>query len=150
MLVEWFVRKYGEKYGRKLRVEKDVLTPLMEYPFYGNVRELESVVEGLIATADERRKSITARDVKAMLKGRKSEGKSQHARSAHVYGRDETASPLLTLEQLEKFAIEQALRMAEGNKTKASEMLGISRDSLYRKIHQYSISEAQKDTRNLD
>lgn len=136
LLVEWFLRKYGEKYGRKLRIEKEALAPLTTYPFYGNVRELENIMEGLVATTDERRKSITVQDIKSILKGRKSEGDSEPAKSITV---DSTS--VLSLEQLEKFAIEQALRIAEGNKTRAAEMLGISRDSLYRKISQYGISE---------
>lgn len=45
-----------------------------------------------------------------------------------------------SLEQLEKLAIEQALRLVKGNKSRAAGILGISRDSLYRKIKRYGIS----------
>jgi transcriptional regulator with PAS, ATPase and Fis domain len=38
---------------------------------------------------------------------------------------------------MERLTIEQALRLAEGNRTKAASLLGISRDTLYRKMRQY-------------
>jgi len=41
------------------------------------------------------------------------------------------------MEQMERLTIQQALRMAEGNRTKAASLLGISRDTLYRKLRQY-------------
>jgi transcriptional regulator of acetoin/glycerol metabolism len=46
---------------------------------------------------------------------------------------------LLSLEELEKYALEQALREAQGNKSKAAEILGISRDTLYRKLKQFGM-----------
>jgi DNA-binding NtrC family response regulator len=46
---------------------------------------------------------------------------------------------MFSLERLEKFAIEQALRLSGDNKSRASEILGISRESLYRKLKLYGI-----------
>ncbi|HWP48012.1 MAG TPA: sigma-54 dependent transcriptional regulator [Candidatus Limnocylindrales bacterium] len=135
LLAERFVRKYGEKYGHRLRIEKEVFGLLQDYPFYGNVRELESMMEGIIATAGEKKENLTVQDIKTMFKKHKSEGDFEQAREATLYG-----TSALSLEQVEKFAIEQALRVAGGNKSKAAEILGISRDSLYRKIKRYRIS----------
>jgi transcriptional regulator of acetoin/glycerol metabolism len=44
-----------------------------------------------------------------------------------------------SMEQMERMTIQQALRVSGGNRTKAASMLGISRDTLYRKLRQYQI-----------
>jgi DNA-binding NtrC family response regulator len=132
LLVERFLRKYGEKYGHKLRLEKEALNFLMDYPFPGNVRELEHIIEGIAATADDQR-NVTVQDLKSVLGGGSEEALGR--RSTLLYH-----ASTLSLEKLERVAIEQALRVAEGNKSKAAEILGISRDSLYRKMKRYGIS----------
>jgi transcriptional regulator of acetoin/glycerol metabolism len=43
------------------------------------------------------------------------------------------------MDHMEKLAIQQALRVSAGNRTKAASMLGISRDTLYRKLRQYQV-----------
>ena len=45
----------------------------------------------------------------------------------------------LTLEELEKLAIAQALRLTGGNKSEAAERLGIHRTSIYDKMRRYGI-----------
>jgi PAS domain S-box-containing protein len=46
LLVQHFLLKYGKKFGRKIEVvSKKVMTDLMNYPWAGNVRELENVIE---------------------------------------------------------------------------------------------------------
>jgi transcriptional regulator of acetoin/glycerol metabolism len=44
-----------------------------------------------------------------------------------------------SMEQMERLTIQQALRVSAGNRTKAAGLLGISRDTLYRKLRQYQI-----------
>jgi DNA-binding protein Fis len=56
-----------------------------------------------------------------------------------VRQRDEEVS-IFSLQQLEKLAIEQVLGLCANNKSRASKILGISRESLYHKIHQCGIS----------
>jgi len=46
----------------------------------------------------------------------------------------------LSLEKMEHVAIERALRLCQGNRTKAARLLGISRDTLYRKVRDLGIS----------
>ena len=46
---------------------------------------------------------------------------------------------VLNLEQLERQAVERAMRLSEGNMTKAAEYLGITRFALYRKIEKLGL-----------
>ncbi|MCA1629879.1 MAG: sigma 54-interacting transcriptional regulator [Acidobacteria bacterium] len=53
LLVEHFVEKFSAAYGRSVRVEPEVLFVLEEYPFHGNVRELENLMHRLVALAPD-------------------------------------------------------------------------------------------------
>ena len=53
--------------------------------------------------------------------------------------RDKEPSDELNLTVLEKEAIERALRRAEGNITRAAELLGITRFTLYRKLEKFGL-----------
>ncbi len=48
LLVEHFLEKFNEKYGKKVRIAPEAMEPLMEYDWPGNVRELENTVERLV------------------------------------------------------------------------------------------------------
>jgi two-component system NtrC family response regulator len=48
----------------------------------------------------------------------------------------------LAIEPLEKLAIERALRLTDGNRSKAALLLGISRDTLYRKLREFRTEAA--------
>ena len=43
----------------------------------------------------------------------------------------------IAIDQLERMAIQRALRLSDGNRTKAASLLGISRDTLYRKLREF-------------
>jgi Nif-specific regulatory protein len=53
LLVHHFVEKFSAAYGRSVRVEPEVLFVLEEYPFPGNVRELENLIHRLVALAPD-------------------------------------------------------------------------------------------------
>jgi len=52
----------------------------------------------------------------------------------------------LNLGELEKWAIREALRQSRGNKSLAAQVLGISRDTLYRKLHDLSLDDEMPDS----
>jgi len=125
LLIGHFIKKLNQKYSRNIKgVSEGVLASIYRYDFPGNIRELENLLEGIIAVAHHEKETIVDKDLKA-----------------HLLWQEKKASEhmVLSLEKLEKFALEQALRESQGNKSKAAEILGISRDTLYRKLRQFGI-----------
>lgn len=126
LLVEAFIGRFNSKYSKDLSgLSEGALDSLYNYDFPGNIRELENLIEGIIAVCPQDKKEITERDLRA-----------------HILWHEPktTGHQLLSLDKLEKYAFEQALRESKGNKSRAAEMLGISRDTLYRKLKLYNLS----------
>lgn len=126
VLVQHFATSLAERYEREITVSRAALELLMHYPFPGNIRELINMLENLAALSRDDPQVITERDVKPLL----DMGKSDPVVAMQV---DLT----LTLEQWERIAIERALRQCNGNRTQAASLLGISRDTLYRKVREF-------------
>lgn len=100
---------------------------LKHHTWPGNVRELNNVIERTIATIDG--DCITPADLPFYLhRGKESRGSVQSSLLKEVVAK------------AEKKAIQDALRMTEYNKVKASELLGIHRTLLYKKIAKYNIT----------
>ena len=107
------------------------------YPFAGNVRELENLLEGLAVALPSGRTTIGAEDVREWLR----------RRGAHASGGTSDASHVpLNLAELETWAIREALGKSRGNKSMAAHMLGISRDTLYRKLHDLALADEVPDS----
>lgn len=128
LLVDNFINTFNKKYSKNLKVlSEDALNSLYQYAFPGNIRELENLIEGIIAVCPQDKVKITLKDLKNHLLWQEKQS-SEHQ--------------VLALDKLEKFALEQALRESKGNKSKAAEKLGISRDTLYRKLKIFKINYA--------
>jgi DNA-binding NtrC family response regulator len=125
-LIEHFLGRYRSRGATHLQgVDAKALDLLIEYPFPGNVRELESLVESLSIILPPERTTIRAEDVRAWL------------RRQGVRGPAGSHDDLpMKLSELEAWAIRAALARAGGNKSRAADLLGTSRDTLYRKLHQ--------------
>jgi transcriptional regulator with PAS, ATPase and Fis domain len=134
LLAEHFLQKFGQHYGRKLSLHPAALKRLASYEFPGNVRELAHVLESAVAVSAEDPQGITESDLAPMLRG-----SGKPAAVGTVVASD------LSLESMEKFAIRQALRLAGNNKSRAAELLGISRGSLYRKLRDYGVEEPEAE-----
>ncbi len=125
LLIDHFINRFNKKYSRKVKgLSEGAFSSLYNYHFPGNIRELENLIEGIIAVIPPGKNTITEKELKEHLLWQQPKG-SEHQ--------------LLALDRLEKFALEQALRECKGNKSKAADILGISRDTLYRKLKQYSV-----------
>jgi DNA-binding NtrC family response regulator len=125
VLSQWFVARLSEKYGRHITISRSGLEALLVHSFPGNVRELENLLESLCAVSTEDPQVISEKEIRVAL--------AQTPTSVR------TEMPL-ALDDMERVAIERAVRICHGNRTRAAALLGISRDTLYRKIREFRIS----------
>jgi DNA-binding NtrC family response regulator len=147
LLTEHYLRTFSEKYGRSASLDRRALDMLLSYPFPGNVRELVNILESAVATLPPDQETLGERDLRPLLRPvgeRVGAGKglpSPEEKREAMLGSD---AALLSMESLEKFAVQQALHLSGQNKSRAAEILGISRDSLYRKLRQFGL-DPEKD-----
>ena len=131
LLAEHFVRTAAARFGRPTpRLAEDCLSILMAYSFPGNVRELESEMARLAALASP--------DVPCgadLLNDRiRNRGRGQGAASSQ-------AAPVapMSLQEMEKQLISSVLQHTGGNRTRAAEILGISREGLRTKLQRLEV-----------
>jgi DNA-binding NtrC family response regulator len=130
LLIDHFLNKFGrENKKERLEVSKEARELLLRYPYPGNVRELENLVERAVVLC--RDSLITSRDLPFHLK----EGVAEEMDLGVPTGLNLTEQ----LEGLEKRLIQQALRETEGIQTKAADKLGISERVLRYKLQKYGL-----------
>jgi two-component system, NtrC family, response regulator HydG len=123
LLANHFMNQYGEKYAKQaLKLEYKAVEKLKEYPFPGNVRELQYCIERAVIMAEEdiiREKDL----IFSAIESQNTEGG----------GLD------LKLSALEKNTILKVIEKHNGNITKAAKELGLTRTALYRRLSKYEI-----------
>lgn len=113
-------------------VEAAALDLLLAYGWPGNVRELENVIErALILSGGV---AITAADLPPQVRGAAAGGSSLRT----------DASALPTLEEMERRLIDRALERAQGNKSVAARLLGITRRQLYSRLEHWAAGIGEK------
>ena len=140
MLAEHFLTKYaGENGRRKPALSGETLAALAAYPWPGNVRELENVIERavLVCQADSLRPHHLALDGQEAVAGNED-------RLGEIAPPASTAEPV-TLRDMEKNLIFSTLKKVKGNKTKASEILGISVRTMRNKLNEYKLDQGTLD-----
>jgi two-component system, NtrC family, response regulator HydG len=122
-LVEHFLKSLTVEHRRRARLSSSALERLQTYSWPGNVRQLRSVLDTAVATC---------------------EGEVIHANDLHLISEAHAcgdAPPTLNLEELEAWAIRQALTQTGGNNSQAARLLGIHRDTLLAKLKKYGIEK---------
>jgi transcriptional regulator with GAF, ATPase, and Fis domain len=131
LLAEQFIRTSAGRYGRPTpRLAEDCLAALAAYSFPGNVRELESEMARLAA--------MSLADVPcgadSLNERIRSRGNGQPATLTQP-----TPFAPMSLQEMEKRLITCVLEHTEGNRTRAAEILGISREGLRTKLQRLDI-----------
>ena len=145
-LAEHFVARFCRELGRPpARLHPAALERLQSYRWPGNVRELRNVIERvlLLEADDEIRPEHLPPEMSGQALG------SGPLAGGHLGTTSIDPFPagaVRPLAELEKMAIEHALRVCEGNKTRAASMLGIARQTLRTKLKEYAIADDAEDT----
>jgi two-component system response regulator AtoC len=121
-LARYFLKKYSKKLSKTVKdFTGEALDLLAGYNWPGNVRELENVIERAVILCESDR--IDAEDLSI-----------PSAATVAELGTNPS------LEEMEKNYILRVLKEANGNQSKASQLLGIDRKTLYLKLKKYGIS----------
>jgi len=128
LLANHFLQKYGDEVGkRSMRLHPEAMAQLMRYSWPGNVRELENVIEQAVVLCAE--DEITLEDLPESIR-------TTQPQDVVV---KELTDRYITLQELEKQYIQKVLEYTNHHQTKTSEILGIDRRTLYRKIREYHL-----------
>jgi transcriptional regulator with PAS, ATPase and Fis domain len=120
-----FVKQFAARNGRRVtRLSDEAIELLSDYDFPGNVRELRNIIEqSVLAAGDE---VVAPEHLPDYLRST--------ARLIHSHRHKPS------LAEIEALYISEVLDYTRGNKTKAAEILGISRKNLYEKMKRYNIA----------
>ena len=134
VLARHFLDHYRDKVGRKVDdYSAAALERLKNYDWPGNVRELKNVIERAVILGSGT--TVEAEDIQLP---------ESHAYRRQVSG-EYRSGEFAPLEDVLKAAgrrhIERAIQLSDGNKTKAAELLGIPRSSIYDVMKRYGIHE---------
>ncbi len=134
LLVDHFLRKTAREMGKRPKVldrrDPRILDALTRHRWPGNIRELENLIRRLAYLADEviTYDALVEADSDGQLLGSEEEA----VEATHP------VRPLEdVVEEVERREIENALRVTQGNRTRAAELLGINRRSLLRRLNKY-------------
>ena len=140
LLAERFLSRFSAKYGKEVRsLDAAARSALLSYPWPGNVRELSHVIERAVLWSRGPELGVEQLSLLSVPMP------ADHS-NGEVSGTSDAAAATPTLppdgvelSQWERSLIEQALREAGGNQTKAAQRLGISRDTLRYRLKKFGI-----------
>jgi two-component system, NtrC family, response regulator AtoC len=133
-LVDLFIARFAKESGKQITgIAPEALSILIEHYWPGNVRELQNVLERACALASSPLLGVS--DIRL-------DSRARPAESANGF-----LPAGMTLEQWEDEMIREALRRANGNKSQAARLLGLSRNALRYRLSKIGITdEVEKDS----
>jgi DNA-binding NtrC family response regulator len=132
--VDVFTKKH--ELNRQLNVTNEAMTVFEKYVWPGNIRELENVVERLVALVDGDEINGEMAE-ESIQKGSFSSGNSQPI--------NKTSNLQETVEIYERELISKALKDSKGNKNKAAKKLNLTRQALHYKLKKYGIEKDESE-----
>ncbi|MDE3181395.1 MAG: sigma-54-dependent Fis family transcriptional regulator [Acidobacteriota bacterium] len=130
-LVRHFLTRYANEAGKEITsVTPEAMKLLLDFHWPGNVRELENIIERAVALSDG--PQLGAGDIRLDL---------SPSRPSATGASDAFLPPGTTLEQYEDEIIREALRRANGNKSQAARLLGLSRNTLRYRLTKIGVAD---------
>ena len=129
LLIDWMLAKKVKEFGKGIRtISPSAYKMLLEYEYPGNVRELENIIHRGVIMAEGG--TIEEADL---------EDAFRHLAHRPLAGKEKEEDAVPTLEELEKQIIKRSLKTFS-NKKDIAHALGISRDTLYRKMKKFGFA----------
>lgn len=136
-LVHHFLKRFAAEYGKPLQgVDAEVMSLLSAYPFPGNVRELQNIIERAVAL--ERSTLLTTSSLPERVVGPIGSPTERPSDVDLVAGAIDLEARLNTIE---RDYLERALAATAGNRTKAAALLGISFRSMRHRLQKFGMGE---------
>jgi DNA-binding NtrC family response regulator len=133
-LTKYFIQKYNEEFHKNVqKISKGVEDFLRNYSWPGNVRELKNVIE---------RAMILGEGDTLLMEHLPIEILGQASRQGGVIEGIRIPPEGISLEKVEEALVKQALKMTNGNQSKAAKLLDISRDALRYRMQKFGLAEA--------
>ncbi len=130
-LAHAFARASAARAGKELQgMTPECAQRMLDYPWPGNIRELQNAMERAVALAAGPR--MEARDLPDKVQGYK---------RSHIIVASDDPSELVPMQEVERRYVLRVLEAVGGNKTKAAQVLGFDRKTLYAKIKQYGVDD---------
>jgi two-component system response regulator HydG len=133
-LASHFLQKSADRTGQTMRrLSPPVAERILVYDWPGNVRELENCIERAIALS--RFEELTIEDLPERIRT---------YRPDHFVMTADDVEEIISLDELERRYIARALKLLNGNKARAAQLLGVDRRTLYRRLGKYASTESNR------
>jgi DNA-binding NtrC family response regulator len=135
-LLEHFIQHYNQKFGKSIQgLTKEADELLINYDWPGNVRELKNAIERVMILAEGNRVSAKYLPIRIAEGGIMPIPMNERNNNERI----QLPSGGISLHNVEKELIKQALQQSRGNKSTAAKLLHITRDTLRYKVKKYEL-----------
>jgi DNA-binding NtrC family response regulator len=127
LLLRYFVKKFAVEYGKPISgLSRRAQVRLATYPWYGNVRELENVIQNACMMTETN--VIDIKDLPEVLR-------------SPLSATSMTDDLMTPLDEVMKRHVLRVLTEVQGNKTRAAKVLGIGRATIYELLARWNLEQ---------
>jgi len=128
LLIDHFIKRANEEHGKQVEgITPEAVRRLTSYHWEGNVRQLQNTISAMGVLAENA--TLDVGDIPDPIRG-----------STEIVPVGKTGLAGRTLEEIERVAITETLKLTQGNRERAAKVLGIGARTLYRKLKEYGLT----------